>query len=77
MKITGGKSYVRFDLENGYALKADGEVLTNRTFVVYKSAMKNWEAPHDGENLSENQIDELIKLGMILENKYGKNKLNY
>lgn len=25
MKITGGSNYIKFDLENGYVLKANGE----------------------------------------------------
>ena len=61
MKITGGNSYIKFDFENGYILKAEGEMLINRTFVVYKSSMKNWESPHENEALSENQINEIIQ----------------
>ena len=61
MRITGGKSYVKFDLENGYILKAEGEMLINRVFVAYKNSMKNWEYPHEDEGVSENQIDEIIK----------------
>lgn len=36
MKITGSMNYVKFDLENGYVIKAEGEVLVGRKFVVYK-----------------------------------------
>lgn len=36
MKITGGSSYIKFDLENGYTLKAEGEMLVGGKFVVYK-----------------------------------------
>lgn len=61
MKITGGNSFIKFDLENGYILKAEGEMLIHRTFVVYKSSMKNWESPHENEELSEKQINEIIK----------------
>lgn len=61
MKITGGNSYIKFDLENGYILKAQGEMLINRTFVVYKSSIKNWESPHENEKLSEEQINKIIQ----------------
>lgn len=61
MKITGGNSYIKFDLENGYMLKAQGEMLINRTFVVYKSSIKNWESPHENEKLSEEQINKIIQ----------------
>lgn len=27
MKITGGRGYVKFDLENGYIMKAEGRCL--------------------------------------------------
>lgn len=61
MRITGGKSYVKFDLENGYILKAEGEMLINRVFVAYKSSMKNWEHPHEDEEVSVSQIDGIIR----------------
>jgi len=61
MKITGGINYVKFDLENGYVMKADGEMLINRGFVVYKNTMKSWEYPHDKENVSHEQIENIIQ----------------
>ena len=60
MKITGGRNYIRFDLENGYAVKAEGEMLIGRKFVVYKSTMKFWEPPHEKEKLSLNQVENII-----------------
>ena len=60
MKITGNSSFIKFDFENGYVLKAEGEMLVNRTFVVYKETMKFWEAPHDNESLSQKQIEDII-----------------
>ena len=30
MKITGSNNYVKFDLENGYVIKAEGEMLMGR-----------------------------------------------
>ena len=40
MKITGGRNYIKFDLENGYVARAEGEMLVGRKFVVYKDTMK-------------------------------------
>jgi hypothetical protein len=56
MKITGSMDYVKIDLENGYVLKAEGEMLLGRKFVVYKDTMKNWEPPHENEELCEEHI---------------------
>lgn len=60
MKITGSRNYVKFDLENGYVLKAEGEMLINKRFVVYKDTMKFWEAPHEKEELSADQVEDII-----------------
>ena len=57
MKITGSMNYVKFDLENGYVLKAEGEMLLGRKFVAYKDTMKNWEPPHENEELREEHIE--------------------
>lgn len=40
MKITGSMNYVKFDLENGYVIKAEGEMLVGRKFVAYIDTMK-------------------------------------
>jgi len=61
MKITGSNSYIKFDLENGYALKADGEMLVGKKFVVYKDSMKVWEPPHQDEKLTEKQVIDIIE----------------
>ena len=60
MKITGNRNYVKIDLENGYVLKAEGEMLIDRKFVVYKSTMKFWEPPHEKEQLSLSEIENII-----------------
>lgn len=60
MKITGNRNYIKFDLENGYVAKAEGEMLIGRKFVVYKDTMKFWEAPHEKEEITPNQIMEII-----------------
>jgi len=61
MKITGSNSYIKFDLENGYVLKADGEMLVGKKFVVYKDSMKVWEPPHQDEKLTEKQVIDIIE----------------
>ncbi|WP_434777192.1 hypothetical protein [Neisseria sp. Ec49-e6-T10] len=43
MKITGTNSSIQFDLENGYILKAQGEILVGGKFVVYKDSINMWE----------------------------------
>ena len=47
MKITGTRSTITFDLENGFLIKAQGELLINKKFVVYKDSMTQWEPPHE------------------------------
>lgn len=61
MKITGSSSYVKFDLENGYTVKAGGEMLVGGRYVVFTDSMKNWESPHDNQKLSEKEIQEIIR----------------
>lgn len=61
MKITGSNSYIKFDLENGYVLKADGEMLVGKKFVVYKDSMKAWEPPHQDEKITEEQVIDIIE----------------
>lgn len=61
MKITGSMSYVKFDLENGYVMKASGEMLVDKKFVVYRNTMKSWEAPHEKEEVLEEQIENIIE----------------
>ena len=61
MKITGSSNYIKFDLENGYVIKAEGEMLVERQFVVYKDTMKGWEAPHENEVVLESQIEDIIQ----------------
>lgn len=69
MKITGSNSYIKFDLENGYVLKAEGEMLVGKKFVVYKDSMKTWEAPHDNKAVSKEQIADIIEQVKLSSNK--------
>ena len=61
MKITGSMNYVKFDLENGYVVKAEGEMLIGKKFVAYRDTMKFWEPPHEHEELLEEQIESIIQ----------------
>ena len=61
MKIAGSMNYVKFDLENGYVIKAEGEMLVGKKFVVYRDTMKFWEPPHEHEELLEEQIESIIQ----------------
>lgn len=61
MKITGSMNYVKFDLENGYVIKAEGEMLVGRRFVAYADTMKAWEPPHENEQISKEQIERIIQ----------------
>ena len=54
-------NYVKFDLENGYVVKAEGEMLVCRKFLVYRDTMKCWEPPHEHEKLLEEQIESIIQ----------------
>ena len=59
MKITGSMNYVKIDLENGYVIKAEGEMLVGRKFVAYMDTMKTWEPPH--EKISKEQMERIIQ----------------
>lgn len=60
MRITGNRDHIKFDLENGYVMKAEGEILVGGRFVVYKNTMKCWEEPHKDEKVSDRQIEKII-----------------
>lgn len=61
MKITGTRSSIKFDLEDGYVMKARGELLTGKRFVVYKNSMTKWEPPHSEEAVTKEEIDKIIE----------------
>ena len=61
MIIAGSMNYVKFDLENGYVIKAEGEMLVGRKFVAYMDTMKTWEPPHENEKISKEQIERIIQ----------------
>ena len=61
MKITGTSGNITFDYENGYVLKAEGELLTDNSFLVYRSSIQNWEPPYNHIPITQNEIDKLIE----------------
>ena len=61
MKITGSMNYVKFDLENGYVVRAEGEMLVGKKFVAYRDTMKFWEPPHEQKECLEEQIECIIQ----------------
>jgi len=60
-KITIGRYDITFTFENGYVLKASGELLYTDAFLCYKDSIKNWEPPHDNEPVTPEQFEELVK----------------
>ena len=61
MIIRGGMFYIIFDMENGYVLRAAGELEPGAKFCVYKSSLRHWEPPHEKEPLTQEQIAAIIK----------------
>ena len=67
MKITGTRSTITFDLENGFLLKAQGELLINKKFVVYKDSMTQWEPPHENLPITQREIENIINTAKKME----------
>ena len=61
MKISGTRSIITFDYENGYVLKAEGELLTDGSFTVYRSSIQNWELSFNHIRITQNVIDKLVE----------------
>ena len=61
MKISGTSGNITFDYENGYVLKAEGELLTDNSFLVYRSSIQNWEPPYNHIPITQNEIDKLVE----------------
>ena len=61
MKISGTSGNITFDYENGYVLKAEGELLTGGSFIVYRSSIQNWEPPYNHIPITQNEIDKLVE----------------
>ena len=61
MKISGTSGNITFDYENGYVLKAEGQLLTDNSFLVYRSSMQTWESPYNHIHILQKEIDKLIE----------------
>lgn len=61
MKISGTSGNVTFDCENGHVLKAEGELLTGGSFIVYRSSIQNWDPPYNHIPITQNEIDKLVE----------------
>ena len=61
MKFSGTRSIITFDYENGYVLKVEGELLTDGSFIVYRSSIQNWEPPYNHIPITQNEIDKLVE----------------
>ena len=61
MKISGTSGNVTFDYENGYVLKAEGELLTDGSFIVHRSSIQNWEPTYNHILITQNEIDKLVE----------------
>ncbi|WP_242236920.1 Imm74 family immunity protein [Streptococcus acidominimus] len=69
MKISGTRSSITFDLENGYILKAQGELLVNNRFAVYKDSMNSWEPPFDTILVTQQDVENIINEVKNTENE--------
>ena len=61
MKISGTSGNITFDYENGYVLKAEGQLLTDNSFLVYRSSIQNWEPPYNHIRITQNEIEKLVE----------------
>ena len=61
MKISGTRSIITFDYENAYVLKAEGELLTDGSFTVYRSSIQNWELSFNHIRITQNELDKLVE----------------
>lgn len=69
MKISGTRSSITFDFENGYILRAKGELLVGKKFVVYKDSMTHWEPPFEKELVSLQEVENIINMVKNIENE--------
>ena len=61
MKISVTRGNITFEYENGYVLKVEGELLTDGSFIVYRSSIQNWEPPYNHIPITQNEIDKLVE----------------
>ena len=61
MKITGTRSTIVFNMEDGHIMYAKGELLLNKSFVVDKKNMLSWEQPYENETVTTETINNIIQ----------------
>jgi len=59
-EIRGSMYYVTISYDNGYVIKISGESFPEAKFIAYKSSIKHWEAPHENEELTPEEVTKLI-----------------
>lgn len=59
--IRGSNTEITITYDNGYVLKADGELTSDRTFSVYKSSVTHWEPPHAQEPFTMNDALKIVE----------------
>ncbi|HEM3867888.1 TPA: hypothetical protein U1V35_001107 [Streptococcus suis] len=69
MKISGTKSSITFDLENGHILRAEGELLVGKKFVVYIDSMTHWEPPFEKDLVSLQDVENIIAIVKSMESE--------
>ena len=48
-EIRGGMYDVTITYDNGYSVKASGELYPGATFYAYRKSLKHWCSPHENE----------------------------
>ncbi len=59
MKITGGRSYIRVETEEGKEIVIQGELTMTPKFYADYNSIKHWEPPFENENITENSKKKL------------------
>ena len=61
MKISGTRSTIIFNMEDGHIMYANGELLLNKSFVVDKKTMQSWEPPYENEIVTIETVNNIIQ----------------
>lgn len=61
MKISGTRSTIVFNMEDGHIMRANGELLLNGSFVVDKKTMLSWEPPYRSETVTIETVNDIIQ----------------
>ncbi len=61
MKIKGTRGEIFFDMENGYQVRALGELLMDHSFEVYTQSFRFRGPPHETEPVTPKQIRQIMR----------------